>query len=177
MRLVDKISKVSRRDFLAASGAAAITISGSALLNPGEAWGMMVKNLKPASMRTLIQMARDIYPHDSFGDKIYAEAMKGYDDEAGADAGAKKLLEDGVALLDSKAKAKHGTGYIDVGWESDRVAILKEIEGDAFFQKIRGGLVTGIYNNKVVWAKLGYEGASFPKGGYLERGFDDISWL
>ena len=177
MRIIDKTSKVSRRDFLAASGAAAITISGTALMNPGEAWGMMVKNLKPTSMRTLIQMARDIYPHDSFGDKIYAEAMKGYDDVAGKDAGTKKLLEDGVALLDSKAKAKHGTSYIDVGWESDRVAILKEIESDAFFQKIRGGLVTGIYNNKAVWTKLGYEGASFPKGGYLDRGFDDISWL
>ncbi len=177
MRLVDKKSKVSRRDFLAASGAAAITISGAALLNPGEAWGMMVNNLKPASMRTLIQMARDIYPHDSFGDKIYAQALKGHDEAAGKDAGTKKLLEEGVALLDAKAKARHGTGYTDVGWESDRVAILKEIEGDAFFQKIRGGLVTGIYNNKDVWAKLGYEGASFPKGGYLERGFDDINWL
>lgn len=72
MRLVDKISKVSRRDFLAAGGAAAITISGASLINPGEAWGMMVRNLKATSMHTLIQMARDIYPHDSFGDKIYA---------------------------------------------------------------------------------------------------------
>ena len=71
----------------------------------------------------------------------------------------------------------HGMPYTDVGWEADRVAILKEIEGDAFFQKIRGDLVTGIYNNKDVWAKLGYEGESFSKGGYLERGFDDISWL
>ncbi len=177
MRLVDKISKVSRRDFLAAGGAAAITISGTALINPGEAWGMMVKNLKPATMRTLIQMARDIYPHDSFGDRIYAEAMKGHDKAAGKDAGTKKLLEDGVALLNSKANARHAMPYTDVGWESDRVAILKEIEGDAFFQKIRGGLVTGIYNNKDVWAKLGYEGDSFSKGGYLERGFDDISWL
>ena len=177
MRLVDKISKVSRRDFLAAGGAAAITISGASLINPGEAWGLEVQNLKPASMRTLIQLARDIYPHDSFGDRIYAQAMKGHDEAAGKDADVKTLLEDGVALLDTKAKAKHGMPYTDVGWEADRVAILKEIEGDAFFQKIRGGLVTGIYNNKDVWAKLGYEGESFSKGGYLERGFDDISWL
>ena len=177
MRLVDKISKVSRRDFLAASGAAAITISGASLINPGEAWGMEVKNLNPASMRTLIQMARDIYPHDSFGDRIYALALKGHDDASGKDAALKALLEDGVALLNTKAKAKHGMSYTDVGWEADRVEILKGIEGDAFFQKVRGGLVTGIYNNKDVWAKLGYEGASFSKGGYLERGFDDISWL
>ncbi|HDL17353.1 MAG TPA: Twin-arginine translocation pathway signal, partial [Rhizobiales bacterium] len=44
-------------------------------------------------------------------------------------------------------------------------------------QKIRGGLVTGLYNRKDVWAKLGYEGESASKGGYIDRGFDDIDWL
>ena len=177
MRLIDKTPKVSRRDFIAAGGAAAIVVSGTSLINPGEAWGMEVKNLKPETMRTLIQMARDIYPHDRFGDKIYAEAMKGHDAAAGKDAATKTLLEEGVATLDTMAKAKHKVGYADVGWEGQRVAILKEIEGGAFFQKIRGGLVTGIYNRKDVWAKLGYEGPSAEKGGYIERGFDDIAWL
>ena len=64
--------------------------------------------------------------------------------------------------------------YVDVGWEANRVALLEEIADGAFFQKIRGGLITGIYNRKDVWAKLGYEGPSFEKGGYLKRGFDDI---
>jgi len=177
MRIIDKTSRVSRRDFVATSGAAVIVVSGAALVNPGEAWGMKLSNLKPETMRTLIQMARDIYPHDRFSDKIYAEAMKGYDGAAGKDANTKKLLEEGVVTLDTMSKAQHGVGYADVGWESDRVAILRQIEDGEFFQKIRGGLVTGIYNRKDVWAKLGYEGPSFEKGGYLERGFDDINWL
>ena len=46
-----------------------------------------------------------------------------------------------------------------------------------FFQKVRGSLVTGIYNNPEVWAILGYEGESASKGGYINRGFDDIDWL
>ena len=82
-----------------------------------------------------------------------------------------------MAGLDTAAKAKHGVGYTDVGWESDRVALLKGIESGAFFQKIRGGLVTGIYNRPDVWKKLGYEGESASKGGYIERGFNDIDWL
>lgn len=177
MRIIDKTSKVSRRDFLATTGAAAIVVSGTALINQGEAWGMEVKNLNPETMRTLIQMARDTYPHDRFGDKIYAEALKGHDDAAGKDAALKKLLEDGVTTLNSMARKKHGTAYVDVGWEANRVALLDEIADGAFFQKIRGGLITGIYNRTDVWAKLGYEGPSFDKGGYLKRGFDDISWL
>ncbi len=46
-----------------------------------------------------------------------------------------------------------------------------------FFQKVRGGLVVGLYNQPAVWDQLGYEGASFDKGGYINRGFDDINWL
>jgi hypothetical protein len=51
------------------------------------------------------------------------------------------------------------------------------MEAEPFFQKVRGGLVTGIYNNPEVWPLFGYEGESFSKGGYINRGFDDIEWL
>ena len=34
-----------------------------------------------------------------------------------------------------------------------------------------------LYNNKEVWPKFGYEGASADKGGYINRGFNDIDWL
>ena len=40
-----------------------------------------------------------------------------------------------------------------------------------------GGLVTGLYNQKEVWPLFGYEGESYSKGGYIDRGFDDIAWL
>ena len=32
-------------------------------------------------------------------------------------------------------------------------------EDDGFFQTVRGGLVTGLYNQKAVWPIFGYEGA------------------
>jgi len=37
--------------------------------------------------------------------------------------------------------------------------------------------VVSLYNQHDVWTKLGYEGPSWEKGGYLERGFNDIDWL
>jgi len=87
------------------------------------------------------------------------------------------MLQEGVANLDSLARKEGATGYLATGWETDRTAILKSIEQDAFFKTIQGGLVVGLYNQPEVWDLLGYEGASFDKGGYINRGFDDIDWL
>lgn len=140
-------------------------------------WAMEVKSLSPKTMATLVQMARDVYPHDTFGDEIYAAAVKGHDTTAADDADFKSLMEDGVARLDKLAQTDGHADYVTTGWEIDRTNILKAIESEPFFQTIRGGLVVGLYNQPAVWEKLGYEGASFDKGGYLERGFDDIDWL
>jgi hypothetical protein len=57
------------------------------------------------------------------------------------------------------------------------VNILKANTSSPLFSKLRGDLVTGLYNNQEVWPKFGYEGASADKGGYIKRGFDDINWL
>ena len=35
----------------------------------------------------------------------------------------------------------------------------------------------GLYNQPEVWTILGYEGESASKGGYINRGFNDIAWL
>jgi hypothetical protein len=182
MRLVDKREKVSRRGFLKGGGAAtvglvALSVGTGWIASADGAWALGVKNLKPETMATLVQLARDIYPHDHLSNKYYAAAVAGYDEKAGGDAAVKGLVEDGIAGLDKLALAKHKVPYTKVGWEADRVALLKEIENGKFFQTVRGGLVTGLYNNPEVWVKFGYEGASADKGGYITRGFDDINWL
>jgi hypothetical protein len=173
-----KDAGLSRRDLLKRGGVlgatAVLVVSGSTIVSPQNAWGLEVAALKPETMATLIQMARDIYPHDNIPDKFYAVAMKGYDEKSAKDEAAKKMLEDGIADLDAKAGAG---GYRNLGWEEQRVAVLKQIEETPFFQTIRGGLVTGLYNQKDVWPMFGYEGESYSKGGYIERGFADIEWL
>ncbi|MFK7856603.1 MAG: Twin-arginine translocation pathway signal [Granulosicoccus sp.] len=171
--------RLTRRELLAQGlGLGGSFLVGSGFLAASSAtWAMEVKALQPSTMATLVQMARDIYPHDRFGDELYAIAVQGHDDKAADDAEFKKMMEDGVANLDSLAQAAGHPSYVDTGWESDRVSLLKSIEQDGFFQTIRGGLVVGLYNQPAVWSLLGYEGSSFEKGGYLERGFDDVNWL
>ena len=154
-----------------------LVVGSSFIAADNAAWAMEVKALTPETMATLVQMARDIYPHDTFGDALYANAVKGHDATAADDPEFLSMIENGAKQLDSLAVENGNASYLATGWEADRVAILKSIEAEPFFQTIRGGLVVGLYNQPEVWEKLGYEGSSFEKGGYLARGFDDISWL
>ena len=80
------------------------------------------------------------------GDEYYAIAVKAYDSEEAAPA-----IEAGIAGLNAAAQGKGFADYLSVGWERDRVDILRGIEDSAFFQTVRGGLVTGLYNQKAVW--------------------------
>jgi hypothetical protein len=165
---------LSRRDLLKRSTAAGVSFmigSGFFAAN-NAAWAMETKALKPETMATLVQMARDIYPHDQVGDEYYAVAVKGYDS-----ADAAPGIEAGVAKLNAAAQAAGHDSYLAMGWERDRVDILRGMKDDGFFQQIRGGLVTGLYNQKAIWPIFGYEGASFEFGGYIERGFNDVNWI
>ena len=174
MKETDKNQDLTRRDFLVKSGqvSAAVAISGSALMCSSEAWALEVKHIKPETMQTIIQVARDIYPHDRIANKYYAIACKAFDN-----ADLKDKIEEGVGFLNQLAQAKFGNSYSDVGWEADRTSLLKQIENTPMFQAMRGSLVTGLYNQKEIWPLFGYEGASFQEGGYLNRGFNDIDWL
>lgn len=166
---------LSRRELLKRGAiGAALLVTGTAVISPEDAWGVETTNLKPETMATLIRMARDTYPHDQLADRYYAIAVKGHDAKAGSDAAYKSMIEDGVADLNSRAGP---AGYRGLDWEDDRVAILRDIEDSPFFQAVRSDLVTSLYNQKEVWPFFGYEGESYSKGGYIERGFDEIEWL
>lgn len=165
---------LTRRELIARSFAAGagLIVGAGFVAAPDAAWAYEATALKPETMATLIRMARDIYPHDRLGDEFYVLAVKGYDT-----AEAAPEIEAGIAALNAAAQGAGHAGYLDAGWEDDRVVILRGMERSAFFQKIRGGLVTGLYNQKAVWPLFGYEGESFSQGGYINRGFDDINWL
>ena len=183
MKIIDRAStpvkeSVSRRGFLQRSAlgfAAAVAITpAGALLNVSESWALEVKGLRPETMKTLILIARDIYPHDKVPDRFYAVAMKSYDEKAAADPTAKAAIEAYVDALDAAAGPG---GYVGVGWEAQRVALLRAQSLNPMFETIRSGLVVSLYNQPEVWPIFGYEGESFSKGGYINRGFDDITWI
>ncbi len=126
----------------------------------------------------LMQMSKDIYPHDGFlDDKPYAAVVDGIIKETTSDDKVKKLIEDGLSDLNARAQKIHGKNYVDVETYGAREALLRQVELSDFFQKVRGGLLFGIYNNVSLFPKFGYGGSSWEEGGYIDRGFSDMTWL
>jgi len=172
--------KVSRRNLIKAGSKTLIVMSvlpTGIIVGKEKAWAAKAKSLKNDTFATLIQVSRDIYPHDKLEDKYYVNVVAGFDAAAGKSKADKDLFENGLVGLQQASIGKYNKKYRDVGWETQRVQLLRDIEKTAFFQRIRGTLITGIYNNQEVWPLFGFEGESSPMGGYLNRGFDDISWL
>ena len=179
MREVDRRGKYSRRIFLqgAASAVPVAAVAASTGLSIEDAWAADATTLTPATLKTLVKVARDIYPHDFLVDSYYITAIKPWDGKAAKDPAIKTMLEDGVRRLDQDAKDHHKLGYAEVPWEADRVVLLQGIEQTAFFKTIRSDLVVSLYNQEELWPKFGYEGSSAEHGGYIKRGFNDIDWL
>jgi hypothetical protein len=179
MREVDRRSKYNRRVFLkgAASAVPVVAAATTAGFDIGDAWADDGVALTPSTLKTLVKVARDLYPHDFLGDSYYITAVKPWDDKAAKDPAIKALITDGVSRLDQDARERHQLVYAEVPWEADRVELLRGIEHSDFFKKVRSDLIVSLYNQKELWPKFGYEGSSAEHGGYIKRGFSDIDWL
>ena len=126
--------------------------------------------LDPRTAETLTAMARVLYPHDSLDDVFYRRVVDIV--AADADAAQQALLVDGVAALD----AAKGRAFVDLE-EKEKLAAVQAIEGSPFFETMRAATARHLYDDRALWARFGYEGASSHLGGYVERGFDDIDWI
>ena len=82
------------------------------------------------------------------------------------------LVRSGIEQLDTAA----GGNFLDLA-ESQQVEQLQQIEPGAFFQFVYTATRSRLFDDREVWALLGYEGSSLEKGGYLNRGLNDIDWL
>ena len=178
MREVDKRTQFSRRGLLRA-GATAVPAAAlvGTTISATAAWAESAAALTPHAMATMVLVARDIFPHDHIADSFYIKAVTPWDAKAAKDPAIKELILGGVARLDQDAGDKHKSTYLALGWEADRVTLLRNIEATAFFAKVRGDLVVSLYNQPEIWPKFGYEGSSAEHGGYINRGFADIDWL
>jgi len=128
--------------------------------------------LQPGEAQTLLQVTRQIFPHRKLGDAPYWRVVSLLDGAAQADPSIAKLLSDGVAQLDSSQGAK----FVELN-EKQKVDALKAIETGDFFQKVKGVELQTLYSDSEVGKAMGYQGASYPIGGYLHHGFNDLAWL
>jgi hypothetical protein len=166
---------LTRREFLKGAGILTGSLAASSILGalaPSLAWAVELKTLTSAQGDALLQMGKVLYPHKGLPDAVYALLAKDLDAAAGKDPKTAQMLADGVAELDKAA----GGNFVAAP-EAQKLAAVKSQEGKPFFNTVRGQCITSLYDNDMAWAHFGYPGASWDKGGYITRGFNDLKWL
>ncbi len=170
------LASEERRRWLQGSGSVIMGVlaAGSPLagLAPSRSWAVELKTLGATEGRTLIALGRVLYPHQKFPDAIYALLARDLDAKAAGSPETAALLRKGCAALDAACD-----GDFAKADPARRLAAVKAIEGQPFFATVRGQCITSLYDNDMAFAALGYPGPSWDKGGYITRGFQDLTWL
>ncbi|MFB9376133.1 hypothetical protein ACFFKU_01040 [Kineococcus gynurae] len=120
----------------------------------------------------LIRVLRVAFPHEQIPDGPYERTADTILAEAEKSTWFRVALTQGLLTLSHLA----GGDFRDLDDEA-ATSVLKRIETTEFFGFVRRTTVLNFYDNADVWDLLGYEGPSFDKGGYVNRGFDDLDWL
>lgn len=175
--IVQETPKVSltRRHLLKGSGVLMGTLAvGSplALLAPSTAWAVELKKLTKVQGETLIRMGQVLFPHTKLPEAVYALLAKDLDADAAGNADTAKLITDGINALNHLCD-----GNFLKANASRRLQAVKAMEGQPFFNTVRGKGVVSLYDNEMSYAAFGYPGSSWEKGGYITRGFQDLKWL
>jgi hypothetical protein len=166
---------LTRRSFLKGSAVLTGSIATSSVLfalAPSPVWAVPLKLFTEKESVTLMQMGRVLYPHDKLPDAVYALLVKDLDADAMKDSVLATQLRSGIKELDRLA----GGSFVKAKGDQKR-NIVAAIANTPFFHTVRAKGVTSLYDNDMAYAVFGYPGASWDKGGYITRGFQDLSWL
>jgi hypothetical protein len=126
--------------------------------------------LSSGTMATITAAARTMYPHDALPDDVYARVGDKLAEVAREDSGAARTIQEGVSALNG------GRVFVELSAD-EQLEALKGVEGSDFFKLVRSTAVVEVYSDERTWQLCGYEGPSFDKGGYIDRGFNDLDWL
>ena len=109
----------------------------------GKAWASTPQALKPETTQTLVQMSRDLYPHDRLADSL----LRGGGRRPRPGGGERTprsgdMLEAGVAELDTAAQTAHSVQlHRPAAGSASEPPFSRRIELSPFVQKVRGNLV------------------------------------
>jgi len=174
--MADSSIGITRRELLATGARLIGTLwatSGALLaLAPSRTWAVDLQAFDARTGQLLLALTRHIFPHPGLDDAVYAVAVKALDQEAATHSAVRSLLAAGAADLDQAA----GSDWLG-STSAAQLETVKAIARNPFFEKVRASAVVALYNNALAFAHFGYAGEAFSQGGYLDRGFDDLTWL
>ncbi|MBX2838250.1 MAG: gluconate 2-dehydrogenase subunit 3 family protein [Gammaproteobacteria bacterium] len=168
--------RIKRRSFLAAIFKSSVVLFGavnsiysqalSKVDNKGE------RTLDQHQQATLERLFFLLYPFPSADKRVYLNVIKALQESVKRRPEKYQLVIQGLARLDTLS----GKSWFTLS-EEDQLGVLKKIEKEPFFVSMLAFANSHLLNDPEVWRVMGYEGSSLEKGGYKDRGFNDIDWL
>ena len=175
MSAMSSAKQITRRTFIKAAGATGVTVyvlwSSPAWLGPRIALAANLSALDTSQAKEMLAMARQLFPHDKLGDEYYWVVVESIDKEMAGSPELATRIRGGLVELSAAAGGDFSAANADA-----QLAAMKKLEGTPFFSDMLNKTQFYFYNNKAVWPKFGYEGSSWEKGGYINRGFNDVTW-
>ena len=171
-------TQLTRRTFIKAIGATGVSVcvlwaapGTHAWFGPRLALAAELTTLSATQAQEMLAMARQLFPHDQLGDEYYWVVVESIDKDMAGSAELAVQIRAGLAKLSEEVGGDFATASSD-----KQLAAMKKLEPTPFFATMLGKTQFYFYNNKGVWPKFGYEGSSWEKGGYINRGFNDVTW-
>jgi hypothetical protein len=165
---------LTRRTFIKAAGAGVsvyVLWSGPAWVGPRVALAANLTALDVVQAKEMLAMARQLFPHDQLGDEYYWVVVESIDKDMAGSPELATRIRDGLAKLNQAA----GGDFAAIDADK-QVETMKKLEGTPFFSDMLDKTQSYFYGNPAVWPKFGYGGSSWEKGGYINRGFNDVTW-
>lgn len=106
----------------------------------------------------LSDLAYALFPHPELTKSTYGDLATSFAKQSPQDAAT-------LTALSSEMSSVGYSQWIETNYN------LPEL------QAYRFSVMIGLYANDETTSVFGYEGPSFEHGGYLDRGFDDLTWL
>ena len=126
----------------------------------------------PADVAELVALAKGLYPHTGLPDGPYDRAVTQIITQAASDSALCRVLRDGLRDLGQAATRP----ILDMDLKAVE-SLLHAVEQTEFFSALQPRVAFHLYDDREVWEYIGYPGASFEHGGYLNRGFNNLTWL
>lgn len=151
---------------------AVVAVARSALWGVKAAVAGASPSFTPREIETLRRVSFLLFPYPELGAAPYERIVNGVSSAVGSDADLRQMIGEGVERLD----AARDDDFLSLD-ESAQIEVLKQVEATPFFVYMLQKTRDDLFNNRVVWAHIGYEGSSLEFGGYINRGLNDIHWL
>jgi hypothetical protein len=166
----------TRRTFIKAAGSTGVSVYllwslSPPWVGPRLALAADLTALNGSQAQEMMAMTRQLFPHDKLGDEYYCVVVESIDKDMAGSPELAGRIRDGLAQLNQVA----GRDFTAVDADK-QVEAMKKLESTPFFSDMLNKTQLYFYNNKKVWPKFGYDGSSWEKGGYINRGFNDVKW-